>query len=63
MGLSPTVFASAERTTIFLYTTFIVLIVYIINYLKENEKNIIPIYYGTIGAALASYIRNVMSIF
>lgn len=63
MGLSPTVFASAERTTIFLYTAFIILIVYIINYLKENQKNIIPIYYGTIAASLVSYIRNVMSIF
>lgn len=63
MGLSPTVFASAERTSIFLYTSFIILIIYIIKHLKETEKNIEPIYYGTIAVSLISYIKNLISIF
>lgn len=63
MGLSPTVFASQERTSIFLYASFIILIIYILKYLKENEKDIKFMYYGTIGVSLISYIKNLISIF
>ena len=63
MGLSPTVFASAERTSIFLYASFIILIIYILKYLKENKKDIKFMYYGTIGVSLISYIKNLVSIF
>lgn len=63
MGLSPTVFASAERTAIFLYASFIILIIYILKYLKENQKDIKFMYYGTIGVSIISYIKNLISIF
>ena len=63
MGLSPTVFASAERTAIFLYATFMILIIYILKHLKENGKKIAPLYYGTIVVSLISYIKNLIAIF
>ena len=57
MGISPTVYASAERTSLFLYGAFAILIVYILKDLKEQGKNINIMYYGTIFASIISYIH------
>lgn len=57
MGISPTVYASAERTSLFLYEAFAILIVYILKDLKEQGKNINIMYYGTIFTSVINYVR------
>lgn len=63
MGFSPTVFASAERPTIFLYASFIGLILYIWKYLKDIGKDNRFIEYIIIIISLISYGKNFFSIF
>ena len=58
MAMSPTMFASAERETIFLYMAFIIITIYILNYLKENNKKINIAYYSLAVIAMISYMSN-----
>ncbi len=58
MAMSPTMFASAERVTIFLYMAFIIITIYILNYLKENNKKINIAYYSLAVIAMISYMSN-----
>lgn len=62
MGFSPTVYASQERPTIFLYASFIVLIIYIWKHLEEIEKNKNIAYVGVILISIASYLKNLIAI-
>lgn len=43
LGFSPTVFASAERTSIFLYFSFIIIIINLLKYYAEEKKEDIKI--------------------
>lgn len=63
MGFSPTVYASQERPTIFLYAAFIVLIIYIWKHLEEIEKNKNIAYFGVMLISIASYLKNLIAIY
>lgn len=63
MGFSPTVFASAERTSIFLYTSFIIISILIYRkLLEENQKtsNLLTMY---IFISLLNSINSMVSFF
>ncbi len=62
MGFSPTVYASQERPMIFLYASFIVLIIYIWKHLEEIEKNKNIAYFGVMLISIASYLKNLIAI-
>ena len=62
LGFSPTVYASVERISLFLYASFIILIIYIWKYLKELQKDNKPINITILTICLIAYVQNILTV-
>ena len=63
LGFSPTVYASGERTSLFLYASCIILIIYIWKYLKDLQKDNKIINIAILCTCLIAYIQNLFTVF
>lgn len=63
LGFSPTVYASGERTSLFLYASCIIIIIYIWKYLRDLKKDDRTIDITILTICLIAYVQNILNIF